>query len=417
MKITRPQLVAIAVALSGLVVSGCSDYPTELTFAQPSAPADHGIVTELVDLFDDEAGISLHLTEETYTGEQALDAVLSGAADVALVSNALPFREGIATIIPLYPTVLHIAYVGNRNTTDVFSLIEGAKIFAGDVGSGSRFIFEQSLQRTGISPNDFEYVDSVEDANVVVLFAPVSPERLRNFPQVRLFSLGDIDSVGQGGNIDSATFLNPHLEPFVIPANTYGPVTPEPILTLAVDKMLVTRHDMSPNSVYAMIYKLLRLRPALAAKRPGVFNRLTGDFDPGNSTFVLHPGAQAFLHRDEPSVYERYSGVAEVGVTVMIAIFSAILGGVKLYRVRRKNRIDSYYSSVIDIRNEAASTTDEEKRESLAVDIRRLQDKAFDELVKERLAADESFRIFVSLSNDVLRQLGARDQLSPVVED
>jgi hypothetical protein len=37
--------------------------------------------------------------------------------------------------------------------------------------------------------------------------------------------------------------------------------------------------------------------------------------------------------------------------------------------------------------------------------IRKLQNKAFEMLVDEELAADESFRIFVTLSNDLLQQL------------
>ena len=37
--------------------------------------------------------------------------------------------------------------------------------------------------------------------------------------------------------------------------------------------------------------------------------------------------------------------------------------------------------------------------------VKGLQDEAFDLLVDEKLAADESFRIFVTLTNDVIRQL------------
>jgi len=50
--------------------------------------------------------------------------------------------------------------------------------------------------------------------------------------------------------------------------------------------------------------------------------------------------------------------------------------------------------------------------------LRELQGETFDQFVHEKLAADESFRIFITLSNDVLRQLGAGgmddDQLSDV---
>ena len=46
---------------------------------------------------------------------------------------------------------------------------------------------------------------------------------------------------------------------------------------------------------------------------------------------------------------------------------------------------------------------------NLAVEeIQALQDKAFAQLVDEKLAADESFRIFMSLSNDILDQAGKR---------
>jgi len=38
-------------------------------------------------------------------------------------------------------------------------------------------------------------------------------------------------------------------------------------------------------------------------------------------------------------------------------------------------------------------------------EIRSLQEEAFKLLVDEKLAADESFRIFITLSNDVLNQI------------
>ena len=37
--------------------------------------------------------------------------------------------------------------------------------------------------------------------------------------------------------------------------------------------------------------------------------------------------------------------------------------------------------------------------------LRQLQDDAFAKLVDEKLAADESFRIFITLTNDIVQQL------------
>ncbi len=408
----------IVLATLGIALAGCSDITPELRVAQPSSPSDRAIVADLVELLDEHSRLSFIPSDVEMSGEEALEAVLAGTVDVALVSNALPYRDGIATVIPLYPTVLHVAYIGERDTTDGGTLLRGARVYAGDPGSASRLIFEQSLQRNGLDHADFTYLDAItDDPDVVVLFAPIAPDRMQRFPDVRLFSLGEVEGIGVGSNIDAATLLNPHLKPFIIPAATYGANTPEAVLTLAVDKILVTRQDVSPNLVYALISELLRLRPALAAKRPGLFSSLSGDFDPSGSTFVLHAGAQAYVERDEPSVYERYSGVAEVAVTVLIAVISAVFGGMRIYRVRRKNRIDTYYSAMIDIRNKAAEADNDNDRESMIGEVRRLQDSAFSELVNEKLAADESFRIFITLSNDVLRQLGGRDQLVPVTDD
>jgi hypothetical protein len=52
----------------------------------------------------------------------------------------------------------------------------------------------------------------------------------------------------------------------------------------------------------------------------------------------------------------------------------------------------------------AGSTSDVERA---IVSLRRLQDEAFELLIDERLAADESFRIFVTLTQDAVAELRA----------
>jgi hypothetical protein len=221
----------------------------------------------------------------------------------------------------------------------------------------------------------------------------------------KLYSFGTPSDIGRGSVVDAAALLNPPLRPFVIPATTYGAANTGPVVTVAVDKMLVVRSDLDASLVYDLINTVRRLRPALSATRPGLFDQIGDDHDVSKSTFVLHEGAQAFLQRDEPTVYERYSGVAEVVVTLMIALASAILAGFRILKMRRKNRIDRFYSAAIEIRNSISGSSTADERLLAAKKIRELQDTAFDQLVDEKLSADESFRIFVTLSNDVLGQL------------
>jgi hypothetical protein len=144
----------------------------------------------------------------------------------------------------------------------------------------------------------------------------------------------------------------------------------------------------------------------MAARHPGLFSTLGEDFDVSRSNFEIHTGTQDYLQRSAPTVYERYSGVAEVAVTLFIGLFSASVAGVRIFKMRRKNRIDTFYSKTLQLRKSVSNSMPAEDRKLALQAVRNLQNEAFDLLVDEKLAADESFRIFITLSNDVIRQLG-----------
>ena len=132
---------------------------------------------------------------------------------------------------------------------------------------------------------------------------------------------------------------------------------------------------------------------------------MADDFDVSRSTFVVHAGKQDFLQRSEPTIYERYSGVAEVVVTLLIALVSVMVAGIRIFNMRRKNRIDRFYAAAIEIRESISDASNNNDRAQAINKVHDLQNDAFDQLVDEKLAADESFRIFITLSNDVLVQL------------
>jgi TRAP-type uncharacterized transport system substrate-binding protein len=406
MRLIQSLLLCIAVAFA----AGCEKSQTELLLVKPGSPVDSAIVQDIVELLGNGAAVSISLTDSGQSDEAALDALTAGEADIALVSNNMPFRTVVSTVLPLYPTVLHIGYVAGREFESGTDLFRGARVYAGPPGSASRMMFERFTARSELSTKDFTFVEESDDGpDVFVVFAPISPDRLAKYPGIRLFSSGSPEDIGKGSSVDAATLLNPQLRPFVIPVGTYGDATPTPILTVAVDMMLVARSDLSASVVYDLVRELNRLRPALASQRPGLFQRLSDDFNTGNSTFVLHPGLVAYLDRNEPSIYERYSGVAEVAVTVIVALFSAIFAAVRIYHMRRKNRIDAFYTDVIAIRSSLGDSSSDAERAAAVEKIKSLQNKAFEMLVDEKLSADDSFRIFISLSNDALRDLDATD--------
>jgi TRAP-type uncharacterized transport system substrate-binding protein len=398
------RIILLLTVFTGFI--GCEKNPTRLRLAIPTLSVDQEIAEDFSALLGRESTISVALTGAPASDEAALDALIAGDADIALVSNNMPFRSGITTVMPLYPTVLHIGYREGRDTSSGVELLRGAKVFAGAPGSASRLMFETVLSRLELTAKDFSYLEIGEQGpDVFVVFAPISPERIDEFPGFRLLSLGSPDDIGQGSAVDATTLLNPQLEPFVIPVGTYGDATPEPVLTVSVDMLLVARADLDAAVVYDFVHELLRLRPALAALRPGLFRMLSDDVDSSNSTFILHKGLLAYTERDAPTVYERYSGIAEVAVTVLIALISAMFAGVRIFHMRRKNRIDVFYTETMAIRQSISGSATSDERTTAIQKIRELQTKAFEMLVDEKLSADESFSIFVSLSNDVLHEL------------
>lgn len=237
-------------------------------------------------------------------------------------------------------------------------MFRGATIYAGPEGSASRHMFERIAARMNVGTDEYRFANGIDDIpDIVIVFSPISPERITDirelraeFPDFHLLSIGTPQDIGTGGIIDAAVLRNPHFQPFVIPVSTYDEITPEPIVTVAVDKILVARSDLDIAVVYDLINEILRLRPALAAKWPGLFQQLSDDFDTSRSTFIVHAGTQAFLQRSEPTVYERYSGVAEVAATLIVGLGSAVYAMVRIFAMRRKNRIDSFYTRTIALR-------------------------------------------------------------------
>ena len=377
-----------------------------MVLATPEGEIDREIVESMVSLLDREGAISIALTEQAMTGLDAMDALARGDVDIALISNEQPFRDDIATIMPLYATVLHIVHRGDTPPESMAVLFQNASVFAGQDGSASRRVFERLVASLDLEDSAYTFItDRSTDVDLAVVFAPISPDRLAAYPGVRLWSIGTPDDIGNGGIIDATVLMNPHFRPFVIPTGTYADATPHPIVTVAVDKLIVARESLDPSIVYDLVNEILRARPALGTVHPGLFQHITSDFDVSRSRYVVHAGTQDYLQRSEPTFVERYSGVAEVLVTLLVATVSAAFAGVRILERRRKNRIDRYYGAVLDVRKTIDPTMNTEARQEAATKVRSLQDEAFALLVDEKLAADESFRIFITLCNDVLHEL------------
>lgn len=400
--------------LTGLLsLAACGERGNTFRLLEPAHPFDLEIARELAMVFEQNSRHRIELVPAPVGAEPALDALEAGYADLALTSNAQPYRQGVTTVMPLYPTVLHVLYRRERGADNPAELLRGAAVNAGPVGSASRQLLNEILRGLDLREDEIRFLDAADELpDINVLYLPILPDRVRSVLQevgavgaYRFLSFGEPDDIGTGSAIDRAVLLNPRLSPFVIPVGTYDDIPAEPVVTLAVDKLLVSRPGLDDAAVYDLISEVRRLQPAFAAKHPLLFQQHSEDFEASGSTFVLHPGAQAFAERDTPTFYERYSGVAEVLVTLVIGLVSGTYAVMQIYNRRRKNRIDSFYSDVMAIRDSISEHSSAADRAVALEKVQELQNRAFEMLISEKLAADESFRIFVTLSNDIIAQL------------
>lgn len=398
--------ILLTLLLAALVIAGCDRYGNDLRLIEPRLDIDRIIAEEFATLMDEKSSIEIMLVPSLSDDEGALDALLAGRADIALLSNNQPYHAEVTTVMPMYSNILHVLIRADSESDDFVGHLNNSVIFAGPPGTPSRLMLESLAADRGVDPDTISFVaDARACPDVIVVFSPI----LRDI-QSRLEQCGGVNSyrfwADQVKRMEAATLLNPSLRLFTIPAYTYGEeLTPDAVKTLAVDKMLVARADVPAAKVYDLIREVIRLRPALAAIEPTLFHGIDDDFSANDSTFVMHPGSAAFVNRDEPTVYERYSGVAEVVVTIFFALLSGAIAGVRIYNLKRKNRIDEFYSAAIELRQSIDGSTSATDREAAITSMRLLQTRAFHMLVSEKLAADESFRIFITLSNDIIREL------------
>ena len=407
---TKSIVAVICLLFAGLyAVLVVSNRTVEINLIAPALQLDRVIAERIVELVSEESGLRINLIPLPDESMSSLDALEAGFGDIAFAPNNGVYRESVSTVMPLYPSVLHIVVDEDRPTATLEEVFRDAIVYTGQHNPVPRQLVQKIVSIFGFSPGDIRFVDGMDvRPDVVVLYAPIDRERVMNDPRlknVKWYSFGSPDDIGNGSKVDLAVFLNPRLRPFVIPAGTFGHLTPEPVVTLAVDNLLVARSDISESVVYDLYAEILRLRPALFSSRPELYQPIDEQINQSNFAYSLHAGALAFLQRDEPTFVERYSGVAEVVVTLMVALVSGTFAIMRIFRIRRKNRLDEFLVEVIEIRKALQSDSSDDERAAATVKIRDLQDKAFELLVDEKLAADDSFRIFTELSNDTINRI------------
>jgi TRAP-type uncharacterized transport system substrate-binding protein len=392
-----------------LALVGCAESPdTQLRLVSGPPAANEEVAALLAGGSDEiETRVRVTVGARVADAEAALDALDAGTADLAIVENSSSYRHsGVRTVVPLYPSVLHIAVRPEKRGQTLREVFSGATVFAGTEEAAARQLLDGMASMYRWSGVEFSYVDSLESGpDVVFVFAPISPSSVPVLDGYELLSLGRAEDVGSGSGADGLALVAPFLRAFVIPEGTYGStLTPTAIATVAVDTLLVTRADTSRVVVYDFLQAMQEMGPLLVARRPDLAIDELETFDISHVTFPVHAGTVAFRARNDPGFAERASGIFEVAVTLIAALATAVVALLRYLRGRRKSRIDKFYSEALAIRAKLLQEQDAQHRRMGIAELRTLRDRAFSLLINEKLSADESFRILQNLIGELIRE-------------
>jgi TRAP-type uncharacterized transport system substrate-binding protein len=380
--------------ISVLLVTGCNGKDTELRLHPPSdtpfAPGD------LKSIFEEHSQASLVVSQESY-GMAPLAALTTGKADLAVVENSAAFVPGVRAILPVYESVLHLLIRSDIKVTDQRQSLAGASFYVVNQSEAGKSFVELITRRQGMTSKDYRISHSFEPdvTDLIVYFGPVDADNTLWYqPGYRFASLNSRFNPQRHYYEEGVGYIAPNMHPKIIPALTYEiPGNEQPLLTVAVNALLVTHSDVPENLVLGVTKTLMEQKPRFTAVAPSLFEAVNESFDRYALSFPLHSGARRYLERDEPGLLERYAETINLMVYLIFLLLTGFLALARWTARRKKGRIDTFYIRVRAIEGRIGS----DSAEVLLSELNELEREAFDSLVAEKLAANESFRIFTDL--------------------
>ena len=360
------------------------------------------------------------LAGEEYNSLANLHLITEGRVDFAISSSDLPSDAAVEvrTVLPIYPEILVVLYNPSRapatlrESSTLSELLDGRRVGVGPKDMIHSEVALSLIRDFGVDPSSFTPVYTPLDEmkviggemDVMLTFAGADRKRIEDQIQsgAKLFSLGDVALDRKGSRVDGFLLRNPQFDSFIIPRNTFENYPEEPILTLAVMVVLVTRRDMGEDVVYELVATVLESSNHRARRNP-LLGFLSSEFDATRLSFPLHEGTRQYLNRDQPGFLERYAEVMALVFSLVIVVAGVLGSANRLLKRTKKDRIDVYYQAIRKV-EEKPLENEEEIRAGIR-ELRELKARAVRQLQEERLEANESFTIFLDLLHYAVREL------------
>lgn len=354
---------------------------------------------------------------ESPGGLASIEMLESGQAELALLSNHVHGASSLQLVAPLYEETLHVVVRRPAGIATPHALA-GHAVSVGPAGSGTESIADAVLQHFGVGSATFdrrnlallEAVAALEAGEIDAAFIvggmrTPAVDGLLKRNDMQLLSLGEPGRPGSA--LEGIRLDAPFFSVTAIPEHAYGLQPEQPIGTISVHALLVARSDVDEDLVFAITESLFSHKVELAAQER-LLSHLSERYDHALSPYPVHPGADRYFRRDEPTVVQRYSDQIGLGITVGALLWSGITAFRTARRQARRNRIETHYEAA---RRMARSACDARSTIEIADARRELVDareRALVELEAERLDANDAFMVLQRYLDTAIAEIDRR---------
>jgi len=398
--------------LLGIGLFSCNPVLTKYRFIYVDEGPNKEIAYKMEDILENTFyNVDILLIE----GESALsniDSIINDKADFALIENYVDRKEGVSSAFSVYPELLHIFYKSESKNPSFSELMYSGPIYIGVQNSPTYNLMMDLFDFYELDQSSMNITFNMIEAHVVVLLTNIlSSEELKGFRDFNLFSFESEEGFQGESLLNGIALKYPRLEPFTIPARTYGISYEFPIHTLSIDVIMITRSSLSQVPVNDFTKTMIQNKQLFSSIDPLLYNGMNEDFNRSKLNIPLHEGARTYFDRDEPGFFERYAELAGVILSILVALTSGFISLAKWQAQKKKDKIDEFYKDLLTVKN-AIPRIKEVKEAKLQINkIHNSQNKAFEMLIKEELIANDSFRIFMDLSKETINDLRSKMRL------
>lgn len=418
-----------------LTLLSCSKEPTTLKVATASNTiSEQETVATLKKLIEADSSFNISIQKEFWSpkGERYSLSSLSSSillsaksVDLAIVqtdfilqptkfTDSLKNHKRVKTVLPLYPEVFLIFYRSDTLVTSFDQLLRDKRLIIGPKESGSAIISKRLFSHFGIQSSQYKpYYNNFgncrlnDTTDVICLMTRVDDPCIKVLLQrgYALFQLHDYTPAVTAGPLQGFIKQNQNIRPFTIPAN-YFPQQKDhrPYKTFAVDPLLICREDLPDLVIYDLVSTIKEnlFRNKGDEEIPFLLSAYSSKEDCSHYLqFPLHEGSSRYLTQKEPTRLERHANAIRLGF-LLVALFILFVIIVKRWQIHlRKERIDALYFEALDIKKDVGKEKSFTKLLNLKQQLVKLENRSYQLLTREKLAADESFSILTKMLSEI----------------